>query len=537
MTKSRRDFLKAATVAAALRPAAGAEPRVPKWTRFEATFTSSRDYEYPLETDLRVSFRAPSGAVRVVPGFWDGGRTWRVRFSPNETGRWIFATECSDAGNGGLHGRRGALVAEAPRAGTIFERHGPIQVAAGGRHLAHEDGTPFFWLGDTAWNGPMFATPEEWDHYVRTRGRQRFNVIQWVGTQWRGAPEGDSSKRLAYTGLERIQVNPEFFQRLDAKHDVLVRAGMLSVPVMLWAIATPPGSEVNPGVSLPEEQAIRLARYMLARWGADPVAWFLAGDGEYRGRYAAKWKAIGRGVFEGVWHAPATLHPGGRKWVMDDFRDEPWMDICGYQSAHGDSDGNSQWITMGPPAEEWKRTPPRPVMSIEAPYERADPPNGFLVRRNHWWSLLNAHVAGITYGVHGVWGWSDGVNPAAGHGKEVAPRWDKLLDLPGARYAAIMRDFFESIEYWRLKPAPDILAEQPGKQEPRRFISVAQTDKRDITVVYVPEDRRVPLKEGALPARHDAVWIKPETGERSPARGFETPGPGDWVLLVRSVVG
>jgi hypothetical protein len=173
-------------------------------------------------------------------------------------------------------------------------------------------------------------------------------------------------------------------------------------------------------------------------------------------------------------------------------------------------------------------------MSLEGPYERAEG-NDFLVRRNHWWSLLNAQVAGITYGVHGVWGWSDGVNPAPGHGKAVSPRWDKLLELPGASHAGAMRAFFESFEYWRLKPAPQILASQPGKEAARRFISAAQTDTRDITVLYVPEDRGVTLAEGALPARYEAVWVKPDTRARAAARGqgpaFETPGPGDWLLL------
>ena len=510
---------------------------MPKWTRFETSFTSSREYEYPLETELRVSFRAPSGAVRVVRGFWDGGRTWRVRFAPNETGRWTFATECSDRGNSGLHGMRGALTATAPAGRTIFEKHGPIKVDAGGRHLVHEDGTRFFWLGDTAWNGPLFSTPKEWDFYVRTRGKQGFNVIQWVATQWRGAPEGDSSKRPAYTGLDRIQVNPAFFQRLDEKSAVLTRAGMLSVPVMLWAISTPPGSEVNPGVSLPESQAILLARYMLARWGADPVVWFLNGDGEYRGPRAERWKTIGRGVFDGVWHAPVSLHPGGGKWTTDDFRDEPWLDLSGYQSLHADSANNSKWITSGPPAQEWMKAPARPVMSIEGPYERATPRNDFFVRRNHYWSLLNAPVAGITYGVFGIWDWSDGVHPAPGHGKAVSPRWDTLLELPGAGQVGSIREFFESFEYWRLKPAPAILAAQPGKEAPSRFISAAQTDKRDITVVYVPEDRSVTLAEGALPARYEAVWVKPDTRARSAARGeglvFETPGAGDWLLLAR----
>ena len=32
--------------------------------------------------------------------------------------------------------------------------HGKLQVSANHRYLQHADGTPFFWLGETAWLKP-----------------------------------------------------------------------------------------------------------------------------------------------------------------------------------------------------------------------------------------------------------------------------------------------------------------------------------------------------------------------------------------------
>jgi hypothetical protein len=54
---------------------------------------------------------------------------------------------------------------------------------------------------------------------------------------------------------------------------------------------------VNPGFALPEDQAILIARYMVARWQAHDVVWILPGDGDFRGEKAEKWKRIGRAVF------------------------------------------------------------------------------------------------------------------------------------------------------------------------------------------------------------------------------------------------
>src|SRR2546423_9241603 len=76
---------------------------VPKWERFEQTLESSANYSNPAqEAKLTATFTSPSGEKFTVPGFWDGGKTWRVRFSPNKEGKWTFTTVCSDAANKGL---------------------------------------------------------------------------------------------------------------------------------------------------------------------------------------------------------------------------------------------------------------------------------------------------------------------------------------------------------------------------------------------------------------------------------------------------
>src|SRR5437870_933290 len=79
-------LLLMALAAAAEVPAQDAA--VPLWGRFEAAFTAAEDTS--PDADFSVEFSSPSGRQRVVPGFWDGGRTWRVRFLPDEEGTWRF---------------------------------------------------------------------------------------------------------------------------------------------------------------------------------------------------------------------------------------------------------------------------------------------------------------------------------------------------------------------------------------------------------------------------------------------------------------
>jgi hypothetical protein len=260
---------------------ATASPAVPKYQRFEASFQSAANYANPpQEASLTVTFTSPQGAKLKVPGFWDGGKNWKIRFAPTQTGNWKFETICSDAGNKGLHQQAGEFTVTDAAGSTTFSRHGPIRVAPDGRYLVHHDGTPFFWLGDTAWNGPLLSSTAEWDQYLKERSRQKFSAVQWVATQFRAAPDGDAKKQLAYTGTDKIVINTAFFQRLDEKVDAMNKAGLLSVPVLLWAINGGATPKVNPGVSLPEDQAVLLARYMVARWGGNASAWILGGDGE-----------------------------------------------------------------------------------------------------------------------------------------------------------------------------------------------------------------------------------------------------------------
>ena len=278
--------------------------RTPVWQAVEFELEAAAAFEQPLqECELRFRFESPSGRVRRGYGFWDGGRTWRIRFAPDEPGVWHGLTLASRTDDRGLHGVRLEVTAIAPTEGTRFERHGPIRVADSGRHFAHLDGTPFLWFADTAWNGPLLSTEADWQHYLEVRTGQGIDAVQWVATHWLASVEGDREGRMPYSGRERIIIDPAFFARLDARHDAIGAAGLLSVPVMLWAAEWrhgPGANEVNPGFDLPEDQAILLARYMVARWDADPVAWLLPGDGPYTGDRAARWRRIGQAVFDDV---------------------------------------------------------------------------------------------------------------------------------------------------------------------------------------------------------------------------------------------
>lgn len=293
-----------------------------RWMKYEQSFQSDKTYENPLYNVQKflIRFTSPSGRVKTVSGFWDGEKTWRVRFAPDEAGTWTYTTDCSDAANKGLHQQKGTFSCVEKASPHDIYTKGTIIHPQGTYHLTHADGTPFFYTACTAWNGTLKSTDAEWDTYLKDRAANHYNVIQFVTTQWRGGSQ-NSLGQVAFTGSGRITLNPEFFQHLDKKVDEINAHGLVAAPVLLWALPFGEGRELSPGYHLPEPEAILLARYMVARYGGHHVIWLLGGDAQFVEEYEQRWKTIGRAVFGGEHGTPNRGTPDRRaSWLYT-----PWV--------------------------------------------------------------------------------------------------------------------------------------------------------------------------------------------------------------------
>ena len=371
---------------------------------------------------------------------------------------------------------------------------------------------------------------------------KRFTAIQFVMlSPWRTAPT-NAEHQVAFRTREGggIEILPEFYARIDQRMDSIEQQGLLSVPVLMWA-----WGKKDAGQTLSDDDAARIIRYQVARYGAHPVVWILNGDGNYTGATAERWKKIGAAVFHPqpsdphfrpAYQAPVTLHPGGSKWPYNEFSDEPWLKVWGYQSSHSASDGNFTWICTGPASQNWAMFP-RVYINLEPPYEdhiaggttvRFD---AHAVRRASYWSMLIAPHAGITYGGHGIWSWQEVAGPPFDHAYTgVAKAWQEAKDLPGATSMKHLATLMSGIAWWKLRPAPQLLATQPGAEAPSRFIAVAQHEK--LILAYTPVAQPIELK-----AEGQSRWFNPRSGELSDAKAeagrFTPPGDVDWVLVIQ----
>lgn len=525
----------------------GAPGAAAQWTVFEARFASTVTYEDPFQdVAVTVDFRSPDGKHRIVDAYWDGGNTWRVRFSPEQIGEWNYQTRASREDDHGLDKQTGTFRCVPYKGVNTLYQHGSIHVSPNRRYLEHSDGTPFFWLADTAWNGALKADRNSWDTYLSDRQKKKFTVVQFVMTQWLAAA-GNADARLPYQGRDSISIDPVFFAWLDAHFQSVNSHALVAAPVLIWAAPWSSASKfLNPGNSLSDDQIIRLARYMVARYAAYQVVWILAGDGDYRGDEAERWKRIGEAVFGENPTRLATIHPGGQQWVGSEFADEPWFSFIGYQSGHGDRPDDLKWLWQGPPASARDAHPIHPVINLEPNYEnhRSFGSDGrfdaHAVRRAAYWSLLVSPPAGITYGAHGVWSWeSQPALPMNHPNTYVAQPWDKAIHLPGSTDMKYLHELFSSFEWWELRPDPALIADQPGDHDAAAFVAAARSIKKDWALLYLPVGQTISLRTEELAGPMFMRWFNPRSGKWSNTVRLSRPPPSitppdhqDWVAWI-----
>jgi hypothetical protein len=132
------------------------------WETQEIILESSRDYPNAYnDVDCWIELTGPGFKKRIY-GFWDGGRTFRVRFVASTAGEWTWYTGSNQKDDAGLNAGAGRLRAvewsEADKHHNA-NRRGFVRASANGHALQYADGTPFFLVGDTWLAGSTWRLP------------------------------------------------------------------------------------------------------------------------------------------------------------------------------------------------------------------------------------------------------------------------------------------------------------------------------------------------------------------------------------------
>ncbi len=75
-----------------------ASATVERWGMQEVTLTQAKDYDNPfIDAWLKDRLECADEAIDVT-GFYDGDRTWKIRFMPTREGEWRYSTSSKDSG-------------------------------------------------------------------------------------------------------------------------------------------------------------------------------------------------------------------------------------------------------------------------------------------------------------------------------------------------------------------------------------------------------------------------------------------------------
>ncbi|MEM9327982.1 MAG: glycoside hydrolase family 140 protein [Bacteroidota bacterium] len=425
----------------------------------------------------------------------------------------------------------------------------PLRVSENKRFLVTQDGDPFFWLADTAWELFHRTNREQARMYLLKRKSQGFNVIQAVAL----AELDGLNTPNAYGHRPLIENDPtrpddRYFEHVDFVIDLADSLDMYVALLPTWGDKLAKFSwGVGPEV-LNEANARAFGEWIGERYASkDNVIWVIGGDRNPREGTTdvAVWNAMADGVvskaggYEGTlmtYHPQPNKNGGSSIW----FHEQPWLDFNMHQTGHCANQPTHELITR-----DYHLSPTKPVLDGEPLYE--DHPNCFNakelgysvaddIRRIMYWNVF-AGAFGQSYGCHDVWQMftldKEGINGP------LRP-WPQALDLPMANQVKHLKRLMLSRPF--LTRIPDqsmVLTEQ---QSDDHFVIATRDEAGNFAMIYFPTGQSREIELSSLQSIAQAWWFDPRTGislaaepPTAPRQTFSPPSSGkgmDWVLVL-----
>jgi hypothetical protein len=424
-----------------------------------------------------------------------------------------------------------------------------LRVSENRRYLVKEDGTPFFWLGDTAWELFHRLNREEASMYLKNRAEKGFNVIQAVAlAELDGLRDPNPYGEVPLENLDPTKPREAYFKHVDFIIKKAEEHGMYIALLPTW------GDKLfkNSWGTGPEIFNVDNAR-IFGKWLGERyknqknIIWIIGGDRNPRNESDVYvWRAMAEGVAEGIGGHDKTLmsyHPqptnledgGSARW----FHNDNWLDFNMLQTGHCRENLIPERI-----AYTYNLTPIKPVINGEPLYE--DHPvcfnakdlgtsSAYDVRNQAYWSVF-AGAFGHTYGCHDIWQmYAPHRNPVNGPNHP----WYVAMDLPGAGQMKYLRQLMESRPMLDRVPDQTLISNQLSASE-----RILANRGKDYIFVYSTQGRKFKVDTGKISGKElVSYWYNPRNGEVKDAgkfakkgeREFIPPSSGyghDWVLVI-----
>lgn len=524
-----------------------------KWIALQIDFKADREINEIQDAEADVTFtHRESGEKLAVPAFWNGGCDWAVRVALNKEGVWDYELSSDGAIS---FDATGGEVECVPYTGEyeIYKR-GFVKTVPNVRYFVYDDGTPFFYLGDTHWamlkeeidcagdHAGNIQTDSHFKYIVDKRCEQKFTVYQ---------SEPIGSKYKVNDGIDAQDV--EDFKRVDRYFAYIAEKGLLHANAELIF-----PSEVEERYFTDKAFLRSITRYWVARYSAYPVVWTLGQevDKAFFGKNGITpennpYKDMCRYIYEfDAYKHPITAHQenamltgaagGGKGGDFAWGNEERISSPSAFLGVEGHTWWGAQWRpemhkqhSYSIPQDYWYNGEGKVTINYETRYDYLYTKN-FGARANGWISFLSG-MFGYGYGAADIWCYlstysfdkesSDGVDVVTGDEKKMV--WGEAVLLPTGDQMAYMRDFFEKFDWWNLRPDFDE-KNAVDCSSSEVFCTPAYKNNEIYTVYYynLSEETSTVLKN--MDGTYTAQWFDPENNTYTLISDSIVPQNGTW---------
>ena len=541
------------------------------WIAVDLPFTSNKSCREGEQLYARFDavFTNPAtGTSLTVPGFWDGGQTFVVRFAPTEAGEWDFATAAPDDPD--LDGKTGKVIAK-PYSGDLEIYRRGFVTTNGSKHFVYADGTPFFYLGDTHWSiyreefdspGPYAGDTGAESHFkyiVDKRVEQGFTVYQSepIGTK---ADLADGE--LGAADADAFKLNDRYYQYIAEKGLVHANAEFFF------------SSSMSKELAEDARYLEAISRYWVARYSAYPVMWTLAqeADNDFYSERGQKvydfndnpWVKVAEFIHKyDAYQHPLSCHQENTLYttVTGAGSSAPNRDDGGKSAFYGEEvtarTGHNWWAAQWSPKltgqesgitarDYWESG--KVAINYEGRYCNLWTKDAG-ARMQSWIAMLSG-FAGVGYGAADIWLYdgnydlnttsNDGLDTITPEDKAI--RWSAAVEFESARQQGVMRRFFESFDWQNLKP--DLNDGKIFKPDQAFYAAASVGNETYVIYLYARSKSSGAVLGMDVDGSYGAAWFDPRTGEtveigeiRADAQGTwtapEKPGADDYALILR----
>lgn len=526
------------------------------WRMVEVALQSENDYVDPFnDVEITAVFVGPDGVQIKRPAFWDGKKTWKVRFSPTKKGKWEMKTNCNFKNDKGLNNIMRTFYVRNYEGVLDIYKHGFLRISDNHRYLTYDDGLPFFYLGDTHWcfvherfiNSNVSGIPSQFCYIVDKRVNQGFTVYQSEAIQKpHGGVHSREDEEKYYDLSDGVSESDlAGFRNLDRKFKYIADKGLVHANSQLFWVMEP----VVDSISYSNDYMYKLGRYWSARYGAYPVLWTVAQevDKDFNGKLDEvalnKWKSMADGLIENDdYQHPLSAHMLN---VVNTDATNSWWGNLWYHSWWG-VQWKGEMIDVEAPKKFWYNVPTKPGILYESSYENFATDAIGAVKAGY--IAFQSGLYGYGYGANGIWNdlYSD-VGPDCGTSYKLPERylnWYDGANLKGASLLKFLRNFYKDNMWWKLVPRFDDI--DWGEFDDAQHTALSTKDSDHFVVLFFGNGVKTgTLKKLKRGDTYSFKWFNPLTGKYSIPRSFiakssqykmpDKPNSGIWLLVVKNI--